>query len=130
PASNHHLTRAALLAAVAGVLTLGRTASADDSRWWSPRSLTPLLLAAVALCVPVLVGHTSTKGAASTVGVMSHLAVGGAWLGAVPAVLLLVRSGSPAQPVLSTFSRAATWLLALTLVAGTASAALLSGGPG
>ncbi len=131
PASNHYLGRAVILGAATLVLAATRPRhEADAPRRLPPPLLLALLLAGAALCLPVMVGHTRTDGTAATIGVMSHLMVGGAWLGAVPAVVLLVRSGVPGKPVLTTFSRAATWLLALTLVAGTASAALLSGGPG
>lgn len=128
PASDHHLGRAALLAVATLALAATRSSRADGADRWFASGI--LVLVTAALCVPVLVGHTSTSGGAATVGVMSHLVLGGAWLGATPAVLLLLRRGAPAQMVLSKFSRAATWLLALTLVAGTVSAGVLSGGPG
>lgn len=129
PASNHHLARATLLALAVIVIAITRS-RADDTAGPEWSGLVPFGLAAAALCVPVLVGHTSTSGGPATVGVMSHLVLGGAWLGATPAVLHLLRAGAPPRAVLASFSRAATWLLALTLVAGTASVIVLSGGPG
>lgn len=138
PASNHYLGRAGLLALSALLLIPLRDRldhriadrAGSDQRPGAVAGIVFLALTGTALCLPVLVGHTSTSGPLATIGVITHLLVGGAWLGSIPALLLLLKAGAPARVTLSTFSRAATWLLALTLVAGGLSALVLGGWPG
>jgi copper transport protein len=129
PASDHYVGRGLLLAVVAGlVLVLSRRAGTAQTPVAARVAL--FVLAIGSLAIPVLVGHASTAGTGATVAVIAHLVVAGAWLGAIPAVLLLVSSGGSPAADLASFSRAATWLLAATFVAGVASVQLLTGGFG
>lgn len=99
-----------------------------------PHRLTRLAAVAFAsagLAVGVGSGHAAADGGAAVVAVGAHLVVAGCWLGAIPAVLVSVRQGPEvAERTLRTFSRAATWLLVATVVAGVVSAAILAGGIG
>lgn len=131
PASDHFVGRALLLAVVAVLVgVLGRRAGTDDRPVPPSARLAVALLAAGALAVPVLVGHTSTAGTVATVAVMAHLVVAGSWLGATPAMLLVVARGTSRARDLATFSRAATFLLAATVVGGATAVQVLTGGLG
>jgi copper transport protein len=131
PASDHYMGRALLLAVATGLVIAlrGRHRTPERSTPTTAR-LAMLTLTLGALGLPVLVGHTSTEGTVATAAVIAHLAVAGAWLGATPAMLLVVRHGPSRSADLAAFSRAATWLLAGTVVAGGASVQLLTGGFG
>ncbi|MGY6502499.1 MAG: copper resistance CopC/CopD family protein [Acidimicrobiales bacterium] len=127
PASAEYLARGAAMAAVAGLaVALGR-----DSVPRVPVAGMATVAGAVGLAVPVLSGHAATEGASATFAVMAHVVVAGAWLGAVPALLLAIHTAEPgADRLLGRFSRAATWLLAVTITAGLGGTWLLTGGPG
>ncbi len=124
PASIEHLARAGLLTVAGAAL------------WWSwelpARWLRPYAasLAAAGLCVTVLSGHARAAGPAVAIVVMVHLLVAAAWLGSLPAVLLAAwPGGDGARDALVSFSRRATVLAGLVVVAGGAAAWMLSGGP-
>jgi hypothetical protein len=123
PASKYYLARAAALAVGSGFL-------------WSSWRHNPVVLRlcaaivlAAGLSVTVLSGHARADGKVTALVVMAHLVIAGAWLGALPAVLLAVwRGGGEAQTVLSRFSRAAVWLAGGVLLVGSIGAWMLSGG--
>ncbi len=130
PASDHHLARAALVAVVAGVvwLTRPRADQPEPDRPVLARGA-PVILAAGALAVPVMAGHASSDGDLAVATVSAHLVIAGAWLGAIPALLVHVpRRDDSAQALLARFSRAATWLLAGTALLGVGAVMLLTGG--
>lgn len=127
PASDELLTRAALLAfATAAIATTARRDAPTRAI-----ALGATALAAAGTAAAVWSGHAAAEGGAAVAAVGAHLVVAGCWLGAVPAVLVAVRAEpAEAAQILRLFSRAATWLLAATVVAGVGAAAILSGGPG
>jgi copper transport protein len=129
PASDHLLARALLLGVV--VVLVGTPTRPRGGRppevAVAPR-IAVLVLSAAALAAPVLVGHTSSKGPGATLAVVAHLAVAGSWLGGTPALLLATSRSTTRSRDLAAFSRAATWLLAATLVAGAAGVQLLTDG--
>jgi copper transport protein len=129
PASDHLLGRAALFAVVAVVLAATRPRADRPPGPVLARAAT-LVLATGGLVLPVLTGHARAEGDAATLVVMLHLVVAAAWLGATPAMLLLVRQGGSVQHPLAVFSRAATWLLAGAVAAGGAGVWMLTGGLG
>jgi copper transport protein len=123
PATPYYLARTAALAV--GGVALWAT--------WRPRWATVRLPAAallvVGLCVTVLSGHARSDGTTTVVLVMAHLVVAGAWLGALPAVLLGAwHGGDSARTTLATFSRAAVWLAGAVVLLGVVAAWILSGG--
>lgn len=130
PASDHHLARALLALVVGGLVwaTRPRPNRPEPDRPLPARAA-PLVLAAAALTLPVMAGHASTDGDLAVATVSAHLVVAGAWLGAIPAMLLHVtRRDEPAKELLARYSRAATWLLAATVVLGVGAVAVLTGG--
>jgi copper transport protein len=129
PASDQHLGRAVLFAVVTAVLALTRPRSGRRPSPTLARTAV-LVLATGGLVLPVLTGHAAGAGDAATLTVMTHLVLASAWLGAIPALLLVVRRSESPQAVLATFSRSATWLLAGTVVAGGAGVWMLTGGLG
>lgn len=131
PASDQYLARAVLLLVVLAVVLATRSRPADTPEPSRPvlARAAPVLLAAVALGVPVLSGHASSEGVGAVMAVSAHMVVAGAWLGAIPALLLLVQRRDPhAHEVLHRFSRAAAWLLVATLMLGATGTWLLTGG--
>ena len=131
PASDEYLARAVLLLVVLAVVLATRGRPADESESSRPvlARAAPVLLAAMALGVPVLSGHASSEGGGAVIAVSAHVVVAGAWLGAIPALLLVVQRLDPhAHQVLHRFSRAAAWLLVATLMLGATGTWLLTGG--
>jgi copper transport protein len=126
PASGEYAGRAILAATVLVVAWGVRPRRPGDLERPLLARASPLVLAAIAFGLPVLSGHAANEGGTATMAVMAHLAVAGCWLGAIPAMYLVVRDGG--RHHLAAFSRAATWLLAGVLVAGGASVLLLTGG--
>jgi copper transport protein len=123
PASEEYLVRCGLLL-VGGVVLW-----ALWERRWARVGAGVLLTAG--LCVTVLSGHAHGDGTTTVVLVMAHLVVAGAWLGALPAVVIGAwQGGDAARTTLTRFSRAAVWLAAAVVVLGVAAAWILSGGLG
>lgn len=129
PATGEYLLRAVALATV--VIGLAATAPRRPSPRPRPVGAVLVALAAAGLAMPALTGHASAEGTTATVAVMAHLAVAGCWLGGIPALLLAVQRREPdASALLARFSRAATWVLAATIVGGLSATWALTGGPG
>ena len=123
PASEEYVARGAL-SLVGGTLLWSS---------WSRRGarVAAGVLLAAGTCATVLAGHARSDGPGTVIVVMAHLVLAGAWLGALPALLVgCWRADAAARATLVAFSRAAVWLAGAVVVLGSVGAWALSGGPG
>ncbi len=92
----------------------------------APARRTTLLGAVAVLLAFGLIGHAPTRGLLSAVTVTLHVTAAAWWLGGL---LLLVLAGrfpdGRFAPLLETFSKQAIWLVAILVLAGLATAAML-----